>query len=340
MWRICLLWLAGATVTVLVLEVAFRLLPVSTSTASGYYNDPLIMSYPPRHRWITSTGWDLRNARMVQANRQGFVADQDFKANSNAVALIGDSFVEASMLPAVERPGHQLQRTMLPRPVYAMGSPGSALLDYAERIRFAHEKYDVHDFVILMETGDVRQSLCGSGNVHGPCLDKSSLQPRIEVKPSANTAKRMIRHLRLAQYLISQLKVNPEAVWTQTFKTPPTSAATSAAPFSGDSSAATIAVTEAFFARVKPRVKGRLVIVIDSDRRSLYQGLDPHDPERTRFISLAREAGARVVDSEPIFKAHIASSKLKLDVGPSDAHLNSLGIRLLMDAAAVELKRP
>lgn len=337
MRRVWWQWFGGVAGAMLALELVFQILPVSTSTATDYYNDPLILSYPPHHRWTASTGWDLRNAHSVLANAQGFVADKDFTFNGNAVALVGDSFVEASMLPAAERPGAQLERALQDRPVFAMGGPGSALLDYAERIRFANEKFGVRDFVVLMETGDVKQSLCGSGNVHGPCLDRISLQPRIETKPTADMAKRAMRHSALAQYLFSQLKVNPQPAWAQVFAPRANQTANGNA---ASNSAATAAVTQAFFARIKPLAIDKLVIVIDTDRQALYQGKDAHDPERTRFINLARAAGARVVDAEAQFRAHLATSPLKLDVSPGDAHLNALGVKLVTRAAALELVKP
>ena len=121
------LWLAGVLSVLLALELLCRVLPVSTSTETGYYTDPLILTYPARHRWVAATGWDLRNAQTLQANNLGYPADRDFVWNERAVALIGDSYVEASMLPAADRPGAQLERWLGPRPVYAMGAPGTAV---------------------------------------------------------------------------------------------------------------------------------------------------------------------------------------------------------------------
>src|SRR5262249_49116400 len=149
-----------------------------------------------------------------RSNNYGFLDARDFERDPNAVALIGDSFVEASMLPQRDRLGPQIERRLQAREVYAMGAPGSALLDYAERIRFASERFDIHDFVLLLEHGDVAQSLCGSGNVHAPCLDRVTLAPRTEKQPPPGTLKKVLRSSALAQYLFSQLKLDP-AGWLQ-----------------------------------------------------------------------------------------------------------------------------
>lgn len=333
-------WFAGIAGLLLLLELLFRLLPVSTSTETGYYTDPLILNYPPHHHWTVSTGWDLRNAQQLQSNNFGYAASRDFVHNTNAVALIGDSFVEASMLPAVDRPGAQLEHALGgTRSVFALGNPGTALLDYAERIRFAQDNFGVRDFVILMEQGDVKQSLCGSGNINGPCLDAKTLAPRVELIPPPGLAKRIFRHSALAQYVFGQLKFSPQKLLAQAFPsapehTPPSALESEEIPPFVD------AVTTAFFARIKPHTMGKLGIVVTADRRGLAHGQIRPDPVRVRFVELALAAGAIVVDTEPVFQTHFAQSSLSLDVGPYDGHLNVLGVRLVTQAAAKALLQP
>lgn len=331
-------WLAGIAGLLLLLEILFRLLPVSTSTETGYYTDPLILTYPPHHHWTVSTGWDLRNAQQLQSNNLGYATSRDFVRNANAVTLIGDSFVEASMLPAGDRPGAQLERALGIRPVFAMGNPGTALLDYAERIRFAHDHFGARDFVILMERGDVKQSLCGSGNINGPCLDAKTLAQRVELIPPPGLAKRIFRHSALAQYVFGQLKFSPQKLLPQasaagTHKPPK-------APIAQEVPAYVDVVTAAFFERIKPYATGKLVIVFDSDRRALAAGELAPDAARSRFIGLARAAGAVVIDTEQLFKSHFAGSNLSLVVGPYDGHLNALGVSLFTQAAAKALLQP
>lgn len=347
MARKAIYWLLGAIGFVLACEVVLQVLPVSSATLTGYHADPQILTYPPAHRWRVATGWDLRNARSLQSNNIGFVAERDFTRDPNAVALVGDSFVEASMLAAADRPGAQLEAALAGRPVYAMGGPGSALLDYAERIRFAHERFGVRDFVLLMERGDVRQSLCGSGNIHGPCLDRASFTPRTETQAPPGLAKRLLRHSALAQYLLGQLKLSPERLWRQALaqSQPPAEAAATgnaARAVSAEARARALAETEAvaqaFFARAMPHVEGRLVIVLDGNRNGLPIAPNSDDGARAHFMAIARQARAVVIDAEPLYRAHYATSALALEVGPYDAHLNPLGLGLVMRAAARALR--
>lgn len=342
MARIVFTWLAGVIGTIFFCELAFQVLPVSTSTDTGYHLDPLILSYPPHQTWTTSTGWDLRNVQRHKANNAGFLSDHDFERNPNAVALIGDSFVESSMLPPEERPGPQLERGLGGRPVYAFGSPGSALLDYAERIRLATEQYSIRDVVILMERFDLRQSLCGSGSVHGPCLDRQTLQPKTEFREQPVLAKRMLRHSAFAQYLFSQLKLDPERLWQQAIaQSRPVilpQQTISASTNANATMEALDAVAFTFFDRIQGRITGKLVIVIDSDRAALYRKQPIDDAARARFIAIARTKGAKVIDTESLFRTQLEHSPLKLDVGPYDGHLNRLGIAIAMGAAAKQLQ--
>lgn len=338
----------GVASFLLVSELALRVLPVSTSTATGYYLDPNILTYPPGHTWTNSTGWDLRDPQHQRSNNVGFLAHRDFDRNPQAIALIGDSFVEASMLNADDRPGQQLERALANgRPVFTMGAPGSALLDYAERIRFAQSRYGVRDFVLLMERGDVRQSLCGSGNIHGPCLDPQTLAPRTELRPPPDAIKRILRHSALAQYVFGQLKFDPHRLWQQAIAqsrpVSPSPMTDAGAPKAQSKlpdllPAAQEAVVSTFFNRIEGMVAGKLVIVLDSDRAAIYRGQAAADSVRAQFISLARSHGAIVVDTETIFRAQFARSPLKLDVSPSDSHFNALGVQLVAQAAAEALR--
>jgi hypothetical protein len=348
--------IVGAVGTLLAMELALQCLPVSSATARDYYIDPVVLSSPPRHRWHTATGWDLRNAQTLRANNLGFASDVDFTPDDNAIALIGDSYVEASMLPGADRPGRQLARALRTgRPVYDFGAPGSALLDYAERIRLASTRLAVRDFVILMEAGDVRQSLCGSGNVHGPCLDRVTLEPRVETVSPPSSAKRWISRSALAQYLVSQLKLDVHRLPSQLFEdTAPAPAgrhddavaATSssrAEPMPrGVHEAMVNRVATAFFDRLQGLAIRRLVVVVDGWRR-------PHEPEpgndwsdisieRELFMQIARGKGAIVIDAEPLYREHWRHSSLSLDVGPYDGHMNALGVKLVTRAMAEALQ--
>lgn len=337
---------AGLVTVALLGEGVCRVLPVSTATVTGYHIDPLIVTYPPGHRFRAATGWDLRNAQTLQANNLGFVSDIDFVPDPKAVALIGDSYVEASMLPSIDRLGPQLQRQLGDRPVYAMGGPGSSLLDYAERIRLGSQRLGVRDFVLFVEYGDIRQSLCGSGNIHGPCLDPQTLAPRTTLQSPPSPVRRWVRESAFAQYLFSQLRVAPDRLIPELLAMPqaalprldrqPLPTTTPPGRSGGPSAQALDAVALGFFERVRPWVAGRLVLVLD--RRHALGAPSALDADMQRFARLAQGQGATVVDMAPVYREHAARSTLSLNVGPYDAHLNALGLGLVAQAAGDSLR--
>lgn len=346
-----MLALGGLLFALLVLELLLRLMPVSTATLSGYYFDPDILSYPAGHRWTVSTGWDLRNAQSLRSNNFGFVADKDFVPDPGAVALVGDSFVESSMLDAPLRPAGQLQALLGPkRPVYAFGSPGTALLDYAQRVRFASQKLGVRDFVIWLERGDAVQALCGSGNVHSRCLDPVSLEPRTERFPEPSWLKRLARHSALAQYIAGQLKFRAgpflRAMFTRNTPDASDSKPASASMRERDAANETAqrgrrvvdAVLERFFEAAGPYLVGRTIFIVDD-----YRGAAPRDPkeeffQRQYLIDSLRARQVEVIDLAPVYRQHKAASPLSLEVGPYDGHLNSLGVHLVMEQVAGRLR--
>jgi len=342
-----LAWLAcGLLLFAVTAELVLRALPVSTATAAGYRIDPMILTYPPHVEVGAAQGWDLRNAQRLRTNNLGFVSDIDFTPDPRAIALIGDSYVEASMLRAGDRLGAQLQARLGPaRPVYAMGNPGTSLLDYAERVRFASQRLAVQDFVILVVRGDVHHSLCGSGNINGPCLNPRTLAPDTDLQPDPGALKRLVRQSALAQYLFTQLRVTPDGLLPALRKLPGGLLPGRAAPASGGGARAAAGspigpevvdlIAKTFLDRVQPHVRGRLVLVINSPLPGAPT--EPPDEHIRRFGALAAARGATVVDIQAAFAAHAARSPLSLAISPRDGHLNPLGLSLVADAAASAL---
>ncbi len=327
-------------------EFACRALPVSTATSTGYRIAPLILTYPPHTQIAFATGWDLKNPQLLRTNNLGFVSERDFTPDPRAVALIGDSHVEASMLDAAHRPGAQLAHRLGPdRPVYAMGCAGTSLLDYAERVRYASQHLAVRDFVVFVDGGDVHQSLCGSGNINGPCLDPKTLAPRTELRAEASTLKSIIRQAALAQYLFSQLRLSPDQVWPALKALPSgllprghgmAASQAQAPPAPGIAPAVADHIAQTFLDRVRPHVLGRLVLVINSPQAGVKPGHP--DEDNQRLAVLARDQGVTVVSMRDAYLAHAARSALSLYVGPYDHHLNKLGTALVAEVAAQALK--
>lgn len=328
-------FLGGALLALLVLELVFRVLPVSTATRTGYHIHPYILSYPPNHQFTTATGWDLKNAHIHKANNYGFLAERDFSYAPTALGLVGDSFVEANMLRAEDRLAPRLEAILGGRPVYALGGPGSSLLDYAERIRFAHKTFGIKQFVVVLERGDLKQSLCGSGHNHGPCLDPKTLKRQIALQPQADWTKKLFRESALAQYLFSQLKINSGASIRKSKGLPPESRLPITESPEGEAIAK--AVTENFFQLIESQTGIKLIFLLDVDRTRLFDDSAQQEPEIELFKAYATNKGIQTVSPLSAFRNFRKESGLILEVGPYDAHWNREAIRILAALLRVEL---
>src|SRR5262245_23435639 len=90
---------AAALALLAVLEVTLSILPIVAgvhrqSPRSGGTSARLVAN----HRYTWSMGWDLRHVVEGRTNAMGFISPYDYGTEKPAVALLGDSFVEAQML--------------------------------------------------------------------------------------------------------------------------------------------------------------------------------------------------------------------------------------------------
>lgn len=328
-----LLFVTGGVAVLLLLEIIFRVLPVSTATRSGYYIHPLILTYPPHHCFTAATGWDLKNAQHHCANNLGFLSDRNFVHDPQAVALIGDSFVEANMLAAHERLDAQLESRLADKPVYALGGPGSSLLDYAERAKFAAEKFGTKTFVFILERGDIKQALCGSGNIHGPCIDAHTRLPKTETQLPPGMLKRTLRESALAQYIFSQLKFDLSKSFLHTgARSSPGIAAQSLPLPVGE------LVVAHFFKQLSSIENAHFYFLIAPDRAHLSAEAATENGDLQLFKSAARSNHATLIEPGPAFHEFVSRSGRILEIGPYDRHWNRDAVQIIADKIAEKLR--
>jgi hypothetical protein len=327
-----LLFLTGIIVLLLLLEVIFRLLPVSTATRSGYYIHPLILTYPSHHCFTAATGWDLKNVQRNCANNLGFLTDRDFVQNPQAIALIGDSFVEANMLRLEERLSGQLETMLNGLPVYSMGGPGSSLLDYAERAKYAADKFGIRTFVFVLERGDVKQALCGSGNIHGSCIDLESHAKNVEIQASPGFLKRVVRESALAQYIFSQLKFSFSSLGSHL--RPVAKKLDVDIPAQKSREMAIDRIVTSFFDELSKIGGGRFFILIDPDRANLFsqRSLEPEGVKELSTKALVN--GINIINVSLPFQEYVSSSVRVLEIGPYDKHWNRDATKIVAGAIA------
>lgn len=339
MLRKILLFSAGVLIALAGLEIALQLLPVPSATMVGYYIDPAIKTYPPHHRFTVATGWDLKNAQHHETNNFGFVDNRDFKKNPDGIAVIGDSYIEANMLLPELRIGPRLESLLEDRTVYSMGMPGTSLLDYAHRAHFARVQFGIERFVILVDTDDVRQMLCGSDNYARDCVDAQTLAIRQTKDAPDGIVKRVVRNSALAQYLFSQLRIQPVAWLKSLFKPAP---ANSSAPPQNHAKdpvpPATASKLVERFIEAFPKTQSRPVIVINVSHFSA--ATEQRNAVQMNILEeKARDAGMDVIRLAPAFDQWTSRSPLSLFVGPYDMHWNATAHQIAAQSVAAVLQK-
>ncbi len=332
------LFLLGALLLAILLEGALRLLPVSSATLVGHYIDPAIKTYPAHHRFTVATGWDLKNAQRHLTNNLGFVDTRDFTPDPQAIAVIGDSFVEANMLPPAQRIGPQLEALLHGPAVYSMGVPGTSLIDYAHRARFAHDKLGIDRLVFVVETGDVRQMLCGSGNHDRDCIDKKTGRVKsIEAQPPGRL-KQIARHSALAQYLFSQLRLDPSRWMRKARRRLSTDEATASDnhqqkvdPVSREQANTLVD----YFLSTLPTTARPPVLLINTEEAAAGSAEAAwHARDMDLLASKASQAGWIVVHLDAPFADWRERTGLSTSIGPYDGHWNTQGHRIAAQAVA------
>jgi hypothetical protein len=324
-------WLfLGALSVLVVLETTLRLLPTPTATRVGQYIDPFVTTYPPGHAFRTATGWSLLNARQQQANEHGFIPSRAFQPTPNAIALIGDSLVEQSMLPPEQRLASVLQVSGLGAEVYAMGVPGSSLFDYLERVRYARDQLGVRNFWIVIERADVRESLCATGVYTDACMDGLGEIRRIR-RPPRSALYNALGESAVLQYFVGVLRLSPRRL--ATLFRPVSLQGKLPSPPPGDvdgrvhrsTSAVSIEeqqVIDRFVNELSAMPSLRIGLLIDPVVGSLHRDDEFIDQSLAQLSNRAHQLGIPAIHPRRELALYSAKTGLEMHIGPYDAHWN------------------
>ncbi|MBM4205979.1 MAG: SGNH/GDSL hydrolase family protein [Gammaproteobacteria bacterium] len=153
----------GLLLPLLLLEVVLRFLPVN----EGLRTEPVnaqnpVPRFAPNRTSTFSRGWNFSIVNMVRTNNYGFVNDQDYDPadTQSLIAVIGDSYVEAIMVPYAQTAAGQLAQAFGSQArVYSFGASGSALSQYLAYARYARDQFQPDALLILVVGNDFDESL-------------------------------------------------------------------------------------------------------------------------------------------------------------------------------------
>lgn len=332
----------GLLLPLLLLEGALRLLPVNSGLAAVDVDDAQpIFRFAHGRSFVWSAGWALAGANEGRINAAGFVNDQEYDAATATplLAVIGDSYVEALMVPYGETLHGRLAAAAGGKGrVYSFAASGAPLSQYLAWAAHARDAYRPQGMVFAVVGNDFDESLAAyktAPGFHHYVADGDAL--RLHLFPFRRSlASHIGGNSALVRYLVMNLKVTALA-------------ATGEGTFVGNTAAEATprrladsrAAVEAFF-RDLPAMSGlppaRIAFVVDALRDAIYQPSALGAAEasyfgrmRRHFIERARALGYEVIDMQEAMTEAYRRDGRKFEF-PYDGHWNGHGHAVAADA--------
>jgi len=327
-------------VALLFVEAVLWLYPVSTSTGAMALDDRNpVMRYAPNQEYVFSKGWNFEIVNRGRINNYGFVNEQDYTRHGEAdgpIVVIGDSYVEAMMVPYEQTVQGRLSRLLAgQRLVYSIGTSGSQLADYMAYADFARNEFHPFLMVVVIVGNDFDESLIQYTRGVGYHFERVPDEPgfrivRTDYRPSR--WKQFFRHSALVRYLWKTVGVGSlsDLASRKSIAYAGNTDASASPERVADSQAAVD-----YFLRELPRHAGlpasRILFVVDAPRPDLYaaRATEPErrsyfDLMRRYFLTRAADFGYEAIDMQPRFKARHQLDGARFEF-PNDGHWNAVG---------------
>ncbi len=340
----------SAVVLLFFAELVCRLLPVNQGLRTRPVNEANPVYRFEENRTSTwSRGWDFAITNTVHVNNAGFVNDQDYfrEGARPLLAVVGDSYVEAGMVPYRETVQGRLAEALgSSGRAYSFAASGAGLTQYLVWAAHARDAYRPDSFLFLNIANDFAESLYHRGRSPGfhhfvRLPDDRAELRRVDYEPTL--FRRLARYSALAMYLVlnakveQQLKINlkelgaPNQRWASNIQYDGTAEEYSDYEWA----------TRTFLDRLPEATgvaPGRIMIAIDGMREAIY------DPAKSAALEksvwgrmrayMAAEARARgfvVIDMQPVFEMSYRADGRRFEF-PTDTHWNGRAHGLLARA--------
>lgn len=336
---------AGILLAALLLELAFRQLPVSMGLyrTENYQRWPLV-NHEPHKSYTSSMSWDMQHVRHGHTNNYGHLAPFDYLPRSRPVIVVGDSFVNSAMNHFGDTLQGQLGNLLgQPKGVYGLGANGLSLSDYLMLSSMAAAEFAPRAAVFLIVDGDVGESLMSqighysfavaSGTV------KTSYQP-LYGETFGKKVRRLIGDSALYRYTQLNLHFDPARLVARAIDAlrAPANVVQSRAV---EGAPAEIAVVDHFLGNLSDALKLAPPCITLLFHTDTYAIADPAAaaPQKDSaqlteyFTTEARSMGYQVVELREQFRSDYLSHGKRLDFWPLDRHLNGRGNGIAARAA-------
>jgi hypothetical protein len=325
----------GLVMSLVVLEVFFRLLPVNSTlgkvntSAAEPYN-----RYAPNQKFVYSHGWAFDNPTRGVTNREGFVNTRDFDSK-NGVLVVGDSFMEAIMLPYQDTLQGQLDQALHGN-VHSAASAGNRLPDTLALVRYFNQILAPQTVIIFIKTNELSNLLVPAKNGYNGFTDSNHQIALVHSPYKESTSRQLGHKSAFARYIFYNLKFPQwlSAAW------PLHSASEQIEPISN---AEKSEILEYYFSEMHKTLNAsRVIFLIDGDRDAIYHNridskTQAESEDMTLFSRMAAEHGFDVVDMHPVFEQHWSTYHERMDFLPIDGHWNPVAQRLAAEAILKKL---
>lgn len=347
--------LLGVAVTVLILEVALRAFSVNEGLQVTPVNqDNPILKFAPNRTSIWSKNWNFSIVNKVKTNNYGFVNDIDYDPNATTplLAIVGDSYVEAAMVPYKQTVSGIFATALAPKTrVYSFGSSGSALSQYLAYCRYARDTFRPDALVIVVDGNDYSESLlqyksAPAFHYFTKSPDGTLVLQRVdfEVTPWRSLVRRSALGMYLATNVHAQFWPNRiKRYFSQLVSRTPHSVTDASMNTERGHIFESQEAVETFL-KLLPSLSGlppsKIIMVVDGMRETIYDtervaGIAAYiayvDVMRRYFIAKAQAGGFEVIDMQPRFLEHYRRYGQRFEFA-TDYHWNPLGHAVVADA--------
>ena len=335
---------ASVVLTLLLLEIALRCLPVDArAPLHPPTTDDPIQRYVANADFVTSMGWNLRFPVRDRTNAQGWIADYDYDpgASTPLLAVIGDSFVEGWGVPFAQSVAGRLQADLGTRArVYPFAQAGAPLSQYVAYARHACAVYHPQRLIVTVVYNDFDESLYTRRSYDGFFHLRERTDGRLELALSPYVApspvQNIARHSALGLYLMRNLRVIPWISWTGLHRLQVRPATADIRPTDTEARVRDGLRAIEWFLEALPEATclqpKDILLVVDAVRRAIYRGDASATAAqgsyfgrmRTALISAASAKGYGILDLDPVFRQAYAADRERFEF-PIDVHWNAHG---------------
>jgi hypothetical protein len=329
----------GLLLPLLLGEIILRFLPVYSGMRLAPINaDNPVPHFTPNQDVVWSLGWDFKLVNRLRINNDGFVNDQDYdsQAASPLLAIVGDSYIEAAMVPYAETVQGRLQKELgRPGRVYSFGKSGAPLSTYLIWAEHACKTYRPAGLMISVVGNDFDESLSQYKSMQNGYYYVEGSNQELELKRfdyAPSLLRVVARQSALFRYL--SWNVHIEGVWYNLWHRHEEFVGNKQARVGGQVVADSQRAVDAFF-RDLPKLTGlppeSILFTLDALRPEIYSAGDLVRAEesfvaqmRRFFLQAARSRGYEVIDLQPAFIADFQKRSRRFEY-PEDNHWNSTG---------------